>query len=230
MMKRKFQAQKRTNFLFVFLILDLFVLLTIFNPSNASYVSEAIGTAEMQVALYAFSYDGLNEYDANDNLVSDSVDINLGVMKPGDTKYYKFDVYNYLEDAVTSETFSSETSISYQLKIITTTNLPLTYELYLNQTPFSSSSSSLIGGTNPNSNTELITDGFGTFYKVFPIDERCFKLNTEELKKDQYTLVIKFPSEYSEIVYQDIIESIKIQLESRQVLPGDSVLDAGICR
>ena len=36
-MKRKFQVQKRTNFLFVFLVLDLFALLTIFNPSNASY-------------------------------------------------------------------------------------------------------------------------------------------------------------------------------------------------
>ena len=229
-MKRKFQVQKRTNFLFVFLVLDLFVLLTIFNPSNASYVSEALGTAEMEVALYAFSYNNLSEYDKDDNLVSDSVDINLGVIKPGDTKYYKFDVYNYLEDAVSGDTFSSETSISYELKIITTTNLPLTYKLYLNQTPFSSSSSDLIGGTDPSSNRELITDGFGTFYKVFPIDERCFKLDTEELKMDRYTLVVEFPEEYSEVVYQDLIESIKIQLESKQVLPGDSVLDEGICR
>lgn len=229
-MKRKFQVQKRTNFLFVFLVLDLFALLTIFNPSNASYVSEALGTAEMEVALYAFSYNNLSEYDKDDNLVSDSVDINLGVIKPGDTKYYKFDVYNYLEDAVSGDIFSSETSISYALKIITTTNLPLTYKLYLNQTPFSSSSSDLIGGTDPSSNSELITDGFGTFYKVFPIDERCFKLDTEELKMDRYTLVVEFPEEYSEVVYQDLIESIKIQLESKQVLPGDSVLDEGICR
>lgn len=229
-MKRKFQVQKRTNFLFVFLVLDLFALLTIFNPSNASYVSEALGTAEMEVALYAFSYNNLSEYDKDDNLVSDSVDINLGVIKPGDTKYYKFDVYNYLEDAVSGDIFSSETSISYALKIITTTNLPLTYKLYLNQTPFSSSSSDLIGGTDPSSNKELITDGFGTFYKVFPIDERCFKLDTEELKMDRYTLVVEFPEEYSEVVYQDLIESIKIQLESKQVLPGDSVLDEGICR
>lgn len=229
-MKRKFLVQKRTNFLFVFLALDLFVLLTIFNPSNASYVSEALGTAEMEVALYAFSYNNLSEYDKDDNLVSDSVDINLGVIKPGDTKYYKFDVYNYLEDAVSGDIFSSETSISYALKIITTTNLPLTYKLYLNQTPFSSSSSDLIGGTDPSSNKELITDGFGTFYKVFPIDERCFKLDTEELKMDRYTLVVEFPEEYSEVVYQDLIESIKIQLESKQVLPGDSVLDEGICR
>lgn len=229
-MKRKFQVQKRTNFLFVFLVLDLFALLTIFNPSNASYVSEALGTAEMEVALYAFSYNNLSEYDKDDNLVSDSVDINLGVIKPGDTKYYKFDVYNYLEDAVSGDIFSSETSISYALKIITTTNLPLTYKLYLNQTPFSSSSSDLIGGTDPSSNSELITDGFGTFYKVFPIDERCFKLDTEELKMDRYTLVVEFPEEYSEVMYQDLIESIKIQLESKQVLPGDSVLDEGICR
>ena len=46
----------------------------------------------------------------------------------------------------------------------------------------------------------------------------------------RYTLVVEFPEEYSEIIYQDLIESIKIQLESKQVLPGDSVLDEGICR
>ena len=88
----------------------------------------------------------------------------------------------------------------------------------------------MIGGTNPSSNDELITDGFGTFYKVLPIDQRCFKLDTDELKMDRYTLVVEFPEEYSEVVYQDLIESIKIQLESKQVLPGDSVLDEGICR
>lgn len=229
-MRRRFLSKKKTNFLLVFLILDLIVLFTIFDPSNASYVSEAISTADMEVALYAFSYDGMSEMDKDGNLVTESVDINLGNISPGDTKYYKFDVYNYLEDEVTGDTFLSETSISYELKIIATTNLPLTYELYLNQTPFSSSSSSLIGGTSPSSNAELITDGFGTFYKVFPIDERCFKLDTTELKKDEYTLVVSFPKEYSDVLYQDIIESIKIQLESRQVLPGDSVLENNICR
>lgn len=230
-MKRKFLSKKQINFLIVFLVLDLFVLFTIFRPSGAIYTSEAIGTAEMDVALYAFSYSGLKEVDKVDgNVVNESLDINLGLIKPGETKYYKFDVYNYNYDEVNNINFSSETSISYKLKIITTTNLPLTYELYMNQTPYSSSSSSLIGGTDPTSNAELITDGYGTFYKVFPVDERCFKLDTEVLKKDEYTLVVKFPDTYSDVLYQDIIESIKIQLESKQVLPGDSVLDAGICR
>lgn len=228
---KKFVDKKKVNFLTIFLILDLFTILTIFRTSNATYTSEALGTSEMEVALYAFRYEGVTELDGIDGgTVLDTVDINLGDISPGETKYYKFNVYNYLINEEDNTEKVSETSISYKLKIITTTNLPLTYSLYVNQSPFSSRASNIIGNTDNGNTSDIITDGYGTYYKVFPVPEKCFKLNTEELKYDQYTLVVNFPAEYSNVLYQDLIESIKIQIESKQVLPGDAVLADNICR
>lgn len=226
---RRFVNKKKVNFLTVFLLLDLFAIFTIFKTSNATYTSEAIGTSEMEVALYAFRYEGLSEVNSTGGTVLESVDVNLGDISPGDSKYYKFNVYNFLEDE-NGDNKLSETSISYKLKIITTTNLPLEYSLYLNENPFISNSSNLLERTNSTDADDIVTDGFGTFYKVLPVPERCFKLNTSQLKSDQYTLVIHFPEEYTSVVYQDLIESIKVQIESEQVLPGDAVLENNICR
>lgn len=227
-MNKSFKQKKRINFLSVFLILDIFVLFTMFRTSNATYTSNAIGTSEMEVALYAFSFDKFSEVDDvyTGNVLADSVDINLGDIEPGETKYYKFKVYNYLEEG--NNKVVGETNISYQLKIITTTNLPLRYRLYLNQSPYSSNSSSLINETDATATTDLIKDGFGTYYKVFPVEEKCFKFDA--LKYDEYTLVVDFYDQYSDILYQDLIESIKVQVASRQVVPGDNADIKGICR
>lgn len=228
---KRFVDKKKINFLTIFLVLDLLAIFSIFRTSNATYTSDAVGTSEMQVALYAFRYEGVNEVDGVDGgTVVESVDINLGNISPGETKYYKFDVYNYLINEENNTEKLSETSISYKLKIISTTNLPLVYSLYLNQSPYSSNASNLLDTTDSNETSDIITDGFGTFYKVFPVPEKCFKLDSEELKFDEYTLAIHFPDEYSDVLYQDLVESIKIQIESEQVLPGDTVLENNVCR
>lgn len=225
----KFVDKKRINFLTIFLLLDLFAIITIFRTSNASYSSKAIGTSEMEVALYAFRYEGVSELDGvNGGTVVDSVDVKLGDISPGETKYYRFNIYNFLMDENNKEKLT-ETSISYNLKLITTTNLPLTYSLYLNQSPYSSNANDLLKTSGSGTLDDVITDGFGTYYKVFPVDPKCFKLGGD-LKYDQYTLAVHFPEEYSGILYQDLIESIKIQVESKQVLPGDPVLNSNVCR
>ena len=225
-MKRRFVNKKRINFLTVFLILDVFVILTMFQTAGATYSSKAIGNTEMQVALYAFTADDLVELDGVDGEeITSSFDISLGDINPGETKYYQFNIYNYLTDD-SGNKVSSETNISYDLKIITTTNLPLTYSLYLNQNPFSSNVSNLLDSNTYS--TDIITDSYGTYYQVFAVDEQCFKYST--FGDDQYTLVVEFPAKYSDILYQDLIESIKIQVESKQVLPGDSAETNGICR
>ena len=228
-MNKSFKHKKRINFLTVFLILDVFVLFTMFRPSNATYTSNAIGKSEMEVALYAFGFDKFSEVDDvfSGQVLADSVDINLGSISPGDTKYYKFKVYNYVPDENGNDVVS-ETNISYKLKVITTTNLPLSYRLYLNQSPYSSNASSIIKENEALSNDDLITDSFGTYYKVFPVEEKCFKF--DDLKYDEYTLVIDCPEQYSQVLYQDLIESIKVQVESKQVVPGDYADINNICR
>ena len=228
-MNKSFKQKKRINFLSVFLILDILVLFTMFRTSNATYTSNALGSSAMEVALYAFSFDKFSEVDGvfNNNVLADSVDINLGDIQPGETKYYKFKVYNYLEDENNNKVVG-ETNISYQLKVITTTNLPLSYKLYLNQNSFSSDSTSIIKENNAMSDDDLITDGFGTYYKVFPVEEKCFKFDA--LKYDEYTLFVDFAEHYSDTLYQDLIESIKVQVASKQVVPGDAADVNKICR
>lgn len=226
-MKRKFVNKKKINFLTIFLILDVFVICTMFNTTGATYSSEAIGNTEMEVALYAFTTEKITELDTVDgNVINDSFDISLGDINPGETKYYKFNIFNYLTDDSGGIVASAETNISYELKIVTTTNLPLKYSLFMNQNAFSSNASNLLDSKTYSTN--IITDGYGTFYQVFAINEQCFKHSTNG--EDRYTLVVEFPDEYSDVIYQDLIESIKIQVESRQVLPGDEAVVNNICR
>ena len=111
---RRFKTKKNMNFLSVFLILDVLLAFTMLKTSSASYTSTVDGVAEMDVALYAFNYSGLK--DLNNN----SYEFDLGEIKPGEQKKYKFSVSNANEEGTISDT-----SLIYNLKIISTNNLDL---------------------------------------------------------------------------------------------------------
>ncbi len=218
---RKFRNKKRLNVISIFLIFDLLVIFSIFKISNASYSSEAVGSATMEVALYAFRYTGIEEVSSLDaTLNNKTIDINLGEMIPGDMKYYKFRIYNTDENGVVADT-----DISYNLKIITTTNIDLEYELYLNQSMLSSKANNLI---DSNKEYQIETDDWGTYFRTFTVPEKCFEFG--EKKYDEYTLKVVFPEKYKNLSYQDLIESIKIQIVSKQVFPEDDVKVNNICR
>ena len=55
-MKRRMNKRKYT-LLIVFLLLDLMLILAIFNSSNARFTSKATSQTMLDVALYAFSED-----------------------------------------------------------------------------------------------------------------------------------------------------------------------------
>ena len=222
--KRRFSGKTHINMLTIFLVLDLFLIFGILKSSNAIYTSTAVSDSAMEVALYAFRYQGLDEVDgtgANPTTLEQSLDVNLGSIKPGDVKYYNFKVYNTDESGVVSDT-----NISYELKVIVTTNIQLDYELYYNQSSQSAHASSLI--SNSNISDQISTDDWGTYFRTFTVDEKCFKF--DQPKYDEYTLKVTFPSNYNSSVYQDLVESIKIQLKSKQVLPGDNADVNNICR
>jgi len=203
MKKRKiknFKTKKRMNFMIVFLLLDLMIFLVAFRTSNASYTSKAIGQTEMNVALYAFSYSGLND---------DTINIELGDIAPGESKTYKFTVSN---QNVSGDI--ADTDILYTLKMITTNNLGLEY--------------SLVKGSSNSSNADenelitedgvLSTDAFGTEFVYYTFPDVCMKYG--ELLEDNYTLTVTLPSNYPNSK-QDLVESIKIQLVSKQVIDGE---------
>ncbi len=212
--KLRFNNQRKLNFISIFLALDLLIIFGLLKTSNAIYVSDAIGDAPMDVALYAFNYDGL--YEVSTGGTETALDINLGELAPGTTKYYKFKVTNKMIGD--SETAKSDTNISYKLKIITTTNINLNYSLYYNQDPQVSGATDLFktGGVD---NGVYIRDSWGTIFKHYTVDTKC--LNMNQIEEDEYVLKVEFPITYIDYNYQDLVESIKIQLESKQVLAGD---------
>lgn len=241
-MKRRFNSKRRMSFLSVFLLLDLIAIFAIFRTSGATFESRAIASADMSVALYAFELDDIEEIDGNNNTIdgnikpgnsdgnsitdgnptldsNDEAVIDLGVIKPGNTKYYKFSVSNYYEE------FVAQTDLSYELKIITTTNLPLEYSLY--EGIYSSSSTPVLSNTNGSP----VADEWGTYFRTFALSEKCMK--HDEASSDNYVLKVVFPdtvnSIYKNPIYQNSIESIKIQVSSRQVLMGDPIIDTGLC-
>ena len=213
--KLRFQNKRKLNFISIFLALDLLLIFGLLKTSNAIYVSDAIGEAPMDVALYAFNYDGL--YEVSSGGTETSLDINLGDLAPGDVKYYKFKITNKVVSG--GEDIKSDTNISYYLKIITTTNINLKYSLYYNQDPHLANAVDLFrtGGVD---NGVYITDPWGTIFKHYTVSAKCLKMDA--IHEDAYVLKVEFPNDYIDYNYQDLVESIKIQLDSKQVLTGDA--------
>ncbi len=195
---RRFNKRKKSNYIFTFLIIDILVLFAMFNISFASYTAQAISDAEMEVALYAFRHELTDEVDGQ------VVNLDLGSMKPGDTKTFKINVYNSNLSGN-----KSDTDIIYDLKIITTTNINLNYELYLEGDD----------GVNYALNKHIVSDEWGTNYNYILGPDRCFKFTN--IRSDRYILKVTFPEEFNSAKYQDLIESIKVQLVSRQAFPED---------
>lgn len=104
---------------------------------------------------------------------------------------------------------TSDVDIEYIVKVITTTNLPVTYELYENE--------DYKEGTNliNSNNTKIEKDSDGTYFQTF-------SLNSENLfykrpKTNYYTLLVYF-GDLTNAKYQDVVESIRIVVDSKQIV------------
>ncbi len=102
----------------------------------------------------------------------------------------------------------------YDLKIVTTTNLPLSYELYKNQAYNANGATNIISST-----TSIAADEDGTYFKTMVAPRETFSFETNQTYS--YQLVIYFPLDYMSYNYQDIVESIEIVVDSKQILEED---------
>jgi len=175
------------------LVLLLFALLFLVPYTLSRFKTNAGGDVEIDVALFVTqdSYDHTN--------------ITLNEMKPGDTYEYTFSVSNN-KDGKRTETVSA-----YTVSVVSTTNLPLEYELYL-----------INSGLNQNviDSTELSPDDDGTYFKSIIANERTFGFNTDVT--DYYKLVVKYPGTSPSYKYQDTAENIEIRVNGKQVLESDN--------
>ena len=183
---------KRLYAKIVILILCLLILLRIITLVLSKYESEATSNANVDIAFYLLKED------------YKTMTLNLDSLFPQTDEYvYTFTIGNQDGEK------TAEIDLIYDLTIRTTTNLPLTYELYKNQEYTDT------GATNIIKTNTIEQDEYGTYFRIMTIESE--NLNYIEPKTNTYQLVIHFPENYNTTNYQNIIEALEINVDSHQV-------------
>jgi len=175
------------------LVIALIITLSLTPIVFSRYETEAATVANTNIAFYILKE---NYYTESLSLVS---------MIPQSAPYvYNFTVAN--NDGINRV----ETDMEYDLSIITTTNLPLTYELYMNQTYDQTGATSAIISQN------TTADEDGAYFKTIKTAKQTFSYSANQA--NNYQLVIYFPTTYTHYKYQDIAEMVRIVIESKQIV------------
>ena len=184
---------KRLYSKIIILIICLIISLRLFTLVLSKYESISNSNAIVEIAFYLFKEDYKN------------MTTHLSAIYPKDGVYvYTFSIGNE------NEFERAEVDLEYDLKIRTTTNLPLIYKLYMNE------DYSLPKSTNIIKDTIVEKDENGTYFKKI-ITEPIF-LNYKVGTTNTYQLVVEFPITYNQEIYQDIIEMIEISVDAKQVI------------
>ena len=189
--KRKFLLISKINILIFILLL----ILKIMPVTLSKYQSSGIGNMNSNIAFYLLSTDYLTQKIKLTNLI------------PNNNPYvYTFTIGNIKEEKV------SEVDIEYTLSIVTTTNLPLRYELYENSDYQEADSINLIGENN----TIIAPDSDGTYFQKFTFEKE--ELYYQTPTTNTYTLIVYFDETNNDAKYQDVVEGIQIIVDSRQII------------
>ncbi len=197
---RRRNKRKICTFIILFLLVDLVAIMTIFNVSNARYESNAVAETQLDVALFAISE-------------RDDYYITLDKMVPREDPYvYRFSISNTDENGTLTDV-----KMKYDLRLIATTNLPLEYKLYLNQNYLSPTARNILD----QGQDEIIPDDDGTFFRVMTTPEQRFGFSY--VQTYNYTLLVYFPDDEGnkDSKYQDQIESIRIDINAKQLVDGE---------
>lgn len=214
--RKAIRTKRRIKFVLVLAI--VIMIYRTFFGSYSLFESEASSTASIDVAFFI-----LDDKYENQTIVLDD-------MEPGDVQYIKFSVANYLEaENEDEDDITSETDMKYKLKIRTTTNLPLKYELYRNQ---SLDQSNLVNVLDEDYSESVYLDSYNTYFQKLVLDNESNDLKLEGITdsgdfykdtpvKITYILKVELPAEYKGVEYQDRMECIEISVDGKQILDGE---------
>ena len=190
-----FNEKKRFLLFVVLIVLVLGTAFFLLRMAYARYEMRSKLVANIDKALYIFE--------------SGQTSFNLeptGIIPSNDPYTYRFSVANFTESKI------SDVDLSYRITIRTTTNLPLTFELYRNQLPTDNGAVNLLSGCTD------VQDEDDAWYHVYEINTDYTMLYSAQTT-DYYTLVINFPLSYaSDMKYVNTIENIEITLKSKQMV------------
>ena len=186
------RRRKKHNFIAVKIIILMILILIcsdIIRRTYAKYQSTAISEATMDLAYYLINEQSISQ------------DLKVGSILPSSTPYtYTVYVANYKNNERT------ETALEYDIKLKTTTNLPLTYAVYKD------------GDTQNNliSTTRTEADSDGTYFTYMTVTSGTLGFDTDE--SHVYTISIEFPTSYNNASYEGIIEYIQVTVNASQMI------------
>ena len=181
----------KTKFLFFFKYIAIFLLvvfiINIMEITYSKYSSSANGDAAANIAFF------IVDVGTYENTIS------LNNLEPSNNDYiYKFTVNNFKNNKRTND------KLDYSIEFVTTTKLPLTYNIYKE------------GTNNIITSNEIIQDGDMYFNKLNTNEAGSFSY--EENQTEEYTLVVNFPITYNDKPdeYQGLIDSFMIKINATQ--------------
>lgn len=178
----------------VLLLIGFVVILRIFTLVLSRYESESNSVANVDIAFYLLKED------------YKQMSLNLASITPRNDEYvFTFSIGN--QDG----TKVAETDLEYDLTLRTTTNLPLTYELYMNEEDYTSANAVNIIQENT-----VSKDDYDTYFRTMTTEKQSLYFNTPTT--NVYKLVVHFPAQYNTENYQDIIEALEIKVEAKQII------------
>lgn len=176
----------------IILVLCLLIIARIFVLVLSKYESISNSYADVDIAFYLLKED------------YQSMTLNLASLLPQDDAYtFEFSIGNQAGEDV------AEVDLEYELTLRTTTNLPLTYELYMNESYTDS------GATNIIKDNTVAYDEDGTYFRTITTEKIILPYTTGTT--NLYQLVVYFPGDYNQEIYQDIIELLEINVNGQQV-------------
>lgn len=176
----------------IILVLCLLIIARIFVLVLSKYESIANSYANVEIAFYLLEED------------YKTMTINLAELLPQNNAYvFDFSIGN--QDGVEM----AEVDIEYELSLRTTTNLPLTFELYKNENYTDA------GATNIIKENNIAADQHGTYFRTMTTEKEY--LSYKNGVTNLYKLVVYFPTNYNKEIYQDIIEFLEINVNAQQV-------------
>ena len=112
-----------------------------------------------------------------------------------DAAFYVVDTKSEVKDIKLGDIVPSDNAYEYNF----------TYELYMNS-----------GENNILISEEIVKDEYGTYFNVMKTNKEIF--NYKDNKTNSYKLKVKFPKVYDSFDYQDIVEAIFLEVDSKQLI------------
>lgn len=180
--KKFFLINKITLLIFLILIILLSIRFTF-----SSYEGNVDGKVVSDIAFYLLEAGSYSE------------ELKMFEIEPNGNNYiFNIDVSNY------KDSIRSDVNLEYELSLVTTTNLPIDYQIYLGD-----------DSTDIISKREVFQDDDMMYFNRYITSSRSFSKDRDMI--DKYKIIVNFPKEYNDFKYQDILDSVEVVIESKQV-------------